>query len=286
MGAGGQHAADWGVPDIDCSLAPFARVSGVLAASETHTRPLSTRAAMAKAGMELGPIADPKEDSDGDTESDIDPGRDNVEDDVDEAALMDEIEALLAEHAAAHPPPPPPDVDPEPVVVADPGVAPPPAPEPQAKAKAKAVVGPKYHKYDVFAPTGEHLGYLLKVDGSHSFDAHCALHGGDCSIGRTWIGWDGVGKMTARRAAKGRSLAFLVAWLRLALRLPADATREDHMGLRWCKGAGLAAELANGNSPLRQDARHYVETEALFAPLRAVERQPRAGEGIETAFFP
>ena len=136
----------------------------------------------------------------------------------------------------------------------------------------------KYLPYEVKDAAGVVIGHLLHNEHARSFDMHCHLHP-DCAIGRTYVPHDGVGvleRTTAMQQAKGRPLAFLVAWLRWGQQY---ADRESHMHARFAKG--LDAPLGNGASDERLRARAYVESAPTLAPLRLIERQPRSGEGIE-----
>ena len=79
--------------------------------------------------------------------------------------------------------------------------------------------------------------------------------------------------------AKGRCLAFLVAWLRYGMNFDGIDARNRHMNARFAKG--VDAPLGNGTSHERLSARGYVESEARFEPLRLIERQRRSGEHLE-----
>jgi hypothetical protein len=167
----------------------------------------------------------------------------------------------------------------------DPGVPPPPDPHPAPKGPGKGGGGKKYKRYSIWDGDGEECGYMIinANPNAMSFDAHCSRHRGDCSIGRTYQPYDGEGAMTEQRSAKGRPLAFLVAWLRMGARYAShdgDEDREKHMAAK----RGDTAEtlcLKDGRSPLRNACRDYVERSGHLADLRALERQPRDGEAIE-----
>lgn len=140
---------------------------------------------------------------------------------------------------------------------------------------------PRYDHYDVTAEDGQVIGYLLHNTNASQFDIHCNLHGGDCAIGRSYLPYAGIvgAGATAMRLAKGRPLAFLVAWLRWGQQFVDADGRHRHMNARVCQG--LDAPLGDGGSWERLSARAYVEAEAAFVGLRLVERQPRDGEPIE-----
>ena len=168
-------------------------------------------------------------------------------------------------------------------VVAEAGVEPPPAPhveERKPKAKAKASDKRKYDKITVCDEDGTVIGFFLLNYNAQSFDIHCRLHDGDCAISKTFKPYDGeISTATGLRLAKGRPLAFLVAWLRWGKRFTGEDGRAEHMAARFCRGPD--AELGDGSSALRLNARAYVEREDDFAVLRREERQPRTGEPIE-----
>ena len=172
--------------------------------------------------------------------------------------------------------PPPPGPDGVPPVVAPP----PPHPAPRPK-RTGGGGGPRYGRLDVKDEYGEIVGYVLVNDNSRSLDCHCLRHGPDCAIGRTFVGWDeDCGRLTPLRAARGRPLGFLIAWLRWGIRFP-EGVEHERAHFAASKSKDEARVLADGNSDERQEARRYVESEPTLAPARAKERPPRPGEWLE-----
>ena len=139
--------------------------------------------------------------------------------------------------------------------------------------------GPRYPKLFVKDEAGMTIGYILVNEGAHQLDAHCLAHG--CRMGRTSRPYVGAGRLTPLRASQGRGLAFANAWLRIADRFPpGEAGQAAHSEAARGKG-DHAAELHDGASELRKQARVYVEQEPTLAPARLVERKPRDGEPLE-----
>ena len=182
-------------------------------------------------------------------------------------------DAWWAEFENPAPPPPLPAPEGPPPDVAEPEPPPPVPPVP--------VAAPRYLHYDIRDPAGRDIGYLLFNENAGQIDCHCNIHGPDCAIGRSIVPYDDSGNVTARRAAKGRPQAFLVAWCRLGRQYGEGlAGREGHMNAAKSKDA-ISRCLADGRSIERVSARAYVEGEASLAPLRLRERQPRIGEPPE-----
>ena len=152
---------------------------------------------------------------------------------------------------------------------------------PAPKKASKGFGGSRYPHYYIKNAVGKVIGYILDNENASSFDAHCLCHSDDCAISKTYKPWDGpLEGATSMRLAKGRCLAFLVAWLRWgAARYPDSELREQHMGARFSRGEHSA--LADGTGLERVESRTYVEAEPDLAPLRLKERQPRDGEPIE-----
>ena len=140
---------------------------------------------------------------------------------------------------------------------------------------------PRYQKLWVHDEFGITIGYILVNARAKQLDAHCLVHGDACSCGRTWTAYEGAGRLTPLRAARGRCLAWLVAWLRLGCNYEAGAPgRDGHFGLS--QGRGPWADiLKDGKSEVRQVARVWVEAAPGLEPARKEERKPRAGEGLE-----
>lgn len=85
--------------------------------------------------------------------------------------------------------------------------------------------------------------------------------------------------MTPLRSAKGRCVAYLVAWLRMGRMYPEGPDyRPLHFNASKCKDE--AEDLGNGESSIRVDARCYVESAPDLEPVRTVERKPRPGEPL------
>jgi len=140
--------------------------------------------------------------------------------------------------------------------------------------------GPRYEKLHVKSTSGEIIGYVLVNEQSGSLDAHCLKHGGDCRLARTYKAYAGTGRLTPFRASQGRSLSFVVSWLRVWEGERGSEHREAHTDVG--KGVGeMGAILRDGGSELRRTTRVYVEEEPTLAPARRVERQPRPGEPLE-----
>ena len=158
----------------------------------------------------------------------------------------------------------------DPIPVPKPKVAP--------KAAGKSSGIPRYTKYYVKDAGGRVIGHILNNENSESFDAHCLLHDGRCSVSRTYKPWDGA-LNTAMQRARGRCLAYLVAWLRWGAHFPARCMKERHVQAKYARGDDAA--LADGTGLERLEARAYVETEDDFSDLRRLERQPRLHEPIE-----
>ena len=138
----------------------------------------------------------------------------------------------------------------------------------------------KYPQYPVYDSDGTLVGTLLVNTNARSIDAHCCMHGGECSVGRTYIPYEGEGRMTPLRSAKGRCVAYLVAWLRMGRMYPEGPDyRPLHFNASKCKDE--AEDLGNGESSIRVDARCYVESAPDLEPVRTVERKPRPGEPLE-----
>ena len=187
---------------------------------------------------------------------------------------MGELEDTVAVPPLPPPAPPPREEGPGPD---DPDVEPP-APVPLAVREGERH---RYGRIPIHGADGVEIGYMLHHEHQSCFDVHCARHV-DCSIGRSHIPWNGLGRATELRLAKGRGLAFLVAWCRLGVDLAEDdAGRSQHMEMRWCRDGRARLELGDSNSDLRQDARLYVEGHPELAGFRRLERQARPGEGIE-----
>ena len=199
--------------------------------------------------------------------------------------LLDEFQGLMEPKPPPHPPKPPSDgkgkgdagekgvgkgPDADPLV-------------PPVEPRDDVPHGPRYEKLYVNGPSGEPIGYFLINNHSRRFDCHCLRHGGDCAIGRSWVPWnEAEGKLTPMRAAKGRCLAFLLAWLWFGLDIAeGEAHKDEHMTSAKALPGTRAAVLGNGRSDERIQARVRVEGEPTLAPLRAIERQPRVGEPLE-----
>ena len=141
--------------------------------------------------------------------------------------------------------------------------------------------GNKYDKLYVTDELGEQIGYMLVNEHSKSLDAHCLMHDVTCSMGRSYVAYEGQGRLTPLRASKGRPLAFCIAWLRCHHEFAAGPEgRADHFNLSKGNGA-LAATLRDGTSDLRRNARIYAEETPSLAPAREKERRKRADEPLE-----
>jgi len=206
-----------------------------------------------------------------------------------------QLEALLLELEEEHSQPP----DPEPEK--PPPLPPPPAPPMPSSSAASSSTGvdppphvgehavvdvnedaprSSYLQIPVLDTRRRRIGHFRHNTHGSRFDIHGELHPGNCTVGRSYLPWEGEGRMTELRASQGRPLAWLVAWNRLGATLPATAAgREAHMKMKLCKGD--AACLGDGTKVERQVARAYVESEPSFAGMRRDERQPRPGEPLE-----
>ena len=164
----------------------------------------------------------------------------------------------------------------------DADVPPPPTPHPvPRKGPGQGGGGTKYLKYPIFDGHGFECGYFIINENARSLDMHCNHHAGDCSIGRSYVGYEGAGNMTAKRSSKGRCMAYLIAWCRIGHRFPDTAEgRAAHKEASHGRTEATEA-LQHGNSPIRLCSRDYAEETPSLAPVRAVERQPRDGEPFE-----
>ena len=165
------------------------------------------------------------------------------------------------------------------------GPAPPPDAVPPVKVKkGEGGGGLKYVPYIVHSMAGVPIGYLLLNLNAEQIDAHCYRHGAECRLGCTYRAFVPVEgrRMTAMQAVRGRCLAFLVTWLRLAAEFEDGPGGSDkHKELRFCRDPIIGPVLAEGKGKARLDARAYVEDSPTLARLRAFERQPRPGESRE-----
>ena len=200
---------------------------------------------------------------------------------------------MLGELQGREPPPEPAEPPPvDPIPSPDVVVLPPPVPVPvhpppneargRGRGRGRGGRGERHHyePFEVQNAAGEPIGHILMNETGSSLDIHCWKHK-ECSIGRTWAGWDETkGALTPLRAGKGRPLGFLVAWLRYGERFEAtDAGRAAHMDAKFGKGA--AACLNDGTGVARMQARAYVDSVPSLKPCRDRERPPRPGEPRE-----
>ena len=163
-------------------------------------------------------------------------------------------------------------------------VVPPPFAKGKGRGRGGKHAGPKYLKIPVKGEGGAIIWHLLHNEAGARIDCHCCRHK-DCAVGRTYIAWDPAaepGKMTPMREARGRPLAFLIAWLRWGLRYEADENgRNAHMEASKCGPTDGANCLADGESHERQSARFWAEAQPSLDNFRDLERPRRPGEPLE-----